>query len=150
MEIKDLRALYRFMKNTDIEELELEDEKGKVRIKRRPTAIQLEPQQRPVAVERVPSEAPPPERVSTGERANIKVITSPMVGTFYRAPAPDADPFVDVGASVSPGQVVCIIEAMKIMNEVESEYTGKVVSVLVENGQPVEYGEPLFEVEVSS
>ncbi len=150
MEIKDLRALYRFMKNTDIEELELEDEKGRVRIKRRPAAIQLEPQQRPVGVEKAPSEVIPPERVPTEEKTNIKVITSPMVGTFYRAPAPDADPFVDVGATVRPGQVVCIIEAMKIMNEVESEHTGKVVSVLVENGQPVEYGEPLFEVEISS
>ena len=150
MEIKDIRALYRFMKDTDIEELEVEDERGWVRI-RRSAAVPQQPSA-VRATEQAPQPStpqPPPQPAQPKqERANIKVITSPMVGTFYRAPAPDADPFVDVGSPVKAGQVVCIIEAMKIMNEVESEYTGKVVSVLVENGQPVEYGEPLFEIEV--
>ncbi|HHD10897.1 MAG TPA: acetyl-CoA carboxylase biotin carboxyl carrier protein [Deltaproteobacteria bacterium] len=149
MEIKDIRSLYRFMKNTDIEELELEDQRGRIRIKRWSAGVKPEEAQRPATPEPLP-EAAPPEKAAPEKKANIKVITSPMVGTFYRAPAPDADPFVDVGSTVRAGQVVCIIEAMKIMNEVESEYTGKVVSVLVENGQPVEYGEPLFEIEVSS
>lgn len=76
-----------------------------------------------------------------------KPITSPMVGTFYRAPSPDANPFVEVGASVSSGQVVCIIEAMKLMNEIESEVGGKVVEICVEDGQPVEFGQVLMYVE---
>ena len=74
-------------------------------------------------------------------------ITCPIVGTFYRAPSPDAPPFVDAGAKVRKGQVICIIEAMKLMNEIESELDGVIVRALVENGQPVEYGEPLFLIE---
>jgi acetyl-CoA carboxylase biotin carboxyl carrier protein len=70
-----------------------------------------------------------------------------MVGTFYRAPSPEAAPFIEIGDTVSKGQMLCIIEAMKLMNEIESEYSGKVVSILVENGQPVEYSEPLFLIE---
>ncbi|MBI3753036.1 MAG: acetyl-CoA carboxylase biotin carboxyl carrier protein [Deltaproteobacteria bacterium] len=72
-----------------------------------------------------------------------------MVGTFYRAPAPDTQPFVEVGSAVKKGQTVCIIEAMKLMNEIESEFAGNVISILIENGQPVEYGEPLFVVETA-
>lgn len=78
------------------------------------------------------------------EEENLLVVRSPMVGTFYRAPAPDADPFVAEGTKVSRGQVLCIIEAMKIMNEIESEYAGTVARLHVENGAPVEYGQPLF------
>ena len=73
-------------------------------------------------------------------------VTSPLVGTFYRAPSPDMSPFVDVGTRIKKGQVLCIVEAMKLMNEIESEIEGAVVQVLVENGQPVEYGEPLFKI----
>jgi acetyl-CoA carboxylase biotin carboxyl carrier protein len=73
-------------------------------------------------------------------------IVSPIVGTFYRAPAPDADPFVKVGDRVVPGQTLCIVEAMKLMNEIESDVSGTVVKILVENGQPVEYNQPLFEI----
>ena len=91
------------------------------------------------------AEAPVVEKKSE----NIKVMTSPMVGTFYRAASPEAQPFVEVGTTIKSGQALCIIEAMKLMNEVESEFSGKIVSILVENGQPVEYGEPLFHVEVS-
>ena len=74
-------------------------------------------------------------------------MTSPFVGTFYRAPSPDQDPFVDVGDDVTPGQVLCIVEAMKLMNEIEAEAPGKIVEVLVENGKPVEYGDRLFRIE---
>jgi acetyl-CoA carboxylase biotin carboxyl carrier protein len=75
------------------------------------------------------------------------VVTSPMVGTFYRAPAPDADPYIEVGDPVTVGQTVCIVEAMKLMNEIESEVKGRVVKILVENAQPVEYGQKLFLIE---
>jgi len=77
---------------------------------------------------------------------NLHIINSPIVGTFYRAPAPDADPYVQVGDTVSTGTVLCIVEAMKLMNEIESDVSGKVVKILVENGTPVEYGQPLFQI----
>ena len=88
----------------------------------------------------------PEEPVASDETDGLHSIVSPMVGVFYNASNPDLPPYVEEGDIVSPGQTLCIIEAMKIMNEVESEYSGKIVSILVENGQPVEYGEPLFNV----
>ena len=99
-----------------------------------------------------PPAAPPPAADAPAATAavgtgNQVAITSPMVGTFYRAPAPDADPYVEVGDQVTVGQTVCIVEAMKLMNEIESEVKGRVVKILVENAQPVEYGQKLFLVE---
>jgi len=91
---------------------------------------------------------PPAEDVET-EEEKLHVIKSPLVGTFYRAPAPGAPPFVEEGDIVSPGQVLCIIEALKVMNEIESDVRGKVVKILVENGQPVEYGQPLFLIDTN-
>jgi acetyl-CoA carboxylase biotin carboxyl carrier protein len=87
------------------------------------------------------------EKVQTPGTDNLVPIVSPVVGTFYRAPAPDADPFVDVGTVVNPGQTVCIVEAMKIMNEIEAEIRGRVVEIPVQNAQPVEYGQNLFLLE---
>jgi acetyl-CoA carboxylase biotin carboxyl carrier protein len=81
------------------------------------------------------------------EAQRLVTITSPIVGTFYRAPTPEANPFVEVGAKVKKNQVLCIVEAMKLMNEIESEADGIIVKILIENGQPVEYGEPLFLIE---
>ncbi len=89
--------------------------------------------------------AAPAAKAETSD-GNVSYITSPFVGTFYRSPGPDAAPFVDAGTHVKKGQVLCIVEAMKLMNEIESEIDGSVVQVLVENGQPVEYGEPLFKI----
>ncbi|HEU5360580.1 MAG TPA: acetyl-CoA carboxylase biotin carboxyl carrier protein [Candidatus Deferrimicrobiaceae bacterium] len=93
-----------------------------------------------------PAEAPPPAPAKEPPKATFKEIVSPIVGTFYRAPAPDAAPFVEVGSRVSKGQVLCIVEAMKIMNQIESDASGVVVAILVENAQPVAYGQPLFHV----
>ncbi|MFQ5641980.1 MAG: acetyl-CoA carboxylase biotin carboxyl carrier protein [bacterium] len=87
-----------------------------------------------------------PTKTQSSSAVEIK---APMVGTFYRAPAPDADPYVETTQRIKKGQVLCIIEAMKLMNEIESEYDGKLLEVLVENGQPVEYNQPLFRIEVS-
>ncbi len=151
MDIKFIKAVYRFLKDTDIVEFELEGSEGRLRIRRKeekntqvlePPAPKPRPSEeaRPAASEEPDQKAPP-----CGE--HIKTITSPMVGTFYRAPSPEAQPFVEVGTHVKPGQVLCIIEAMKLMNEVESDTAGKIVSILVENGQPVEYGEPLFYID---
>lgn len=143
MDLKEIKAIWRFLKTTDIVEFELEGSNGKVRIKR---GTQL-----PLVTEGV--ETPPiKERMEKEEgvkEGGLKTITSPMVGTFYRAPSPDSQPFVEEGAIVKKGQVICIIEAMKLMNEIESEFDGRIVSILVENGQPVEYGEQLFVIEVA-
>jgi acetyl-CoA carboxylase biotin carboxyl carrier protein len=81
--------------------------------------------------------------------SNLHEIRSPIVGTFYRAPAPDADAYIQIGSVVSPGSVLCIVEAMKLMNEIESDVSGKIVKILVENGKPVEYNQPLFLIELS-
>ncbi|MBI5969588.1 MAG: acetyl-CoA carboxylase biotin carboxyl carrier protein [Deltaproteobacteria bacterium] len=146
MEIKELKALYKFLVETDIVELEIEGEKGKVRIKR---AVARALESLPAAAHR---QSPVTEAKIEGPEAkkdDIRIMTSPMVGTFYRSSAPDAQAFVEVGSIIKSGQALCIIEAMKLMNEVESEFSGKIVSILVENGQPVEYGEPLFHIEAS-
>ncbi len=146
MDIKDIKAIYKFLKETDIVELELEGENGKIRLRRDGHAVE-EHRHETAPVPR-PVEAKAEEPVSA-PAGNVKVITSPMVGTFYRSPSPEAPPFIEMGSIVKNGQTLCIIEAMKLMNEVESEYGGKVISILVENGQPVEYGEPLFHIEAS-
>ena len=111
----------------------------------------------PVAAPAAPAAASEPPRPSIAHRPTAPatpapekkghVITSPFVGTFYRSPAPDQPSFVDVGSTVKKGQVLCIVEAMKLMNEIESETDGKIAEILVENGQPVEFGQPLFRIE---
>ena len=146
MDLKDIKSIYKFLKNTDITEIEVEGKDGRLRLKRGGVANE-------VILERG-GQAPKAEVEARKEAApakpdNIRIITSPMVGTFYRSPNPEAQAFVEIGSFVKSGQALCIIEAMKLMNEVESEVSGKVVSILVENGQPVEYGEPLFHIEVS-
>jgi acetyl-CoA carboxylase biotin carboxyl carrier protein len=95
----------------------------------------------------VAQEAAPAARAEDASASNIVVVNSPIVGTFYRSASPDAPSYVEVGDVVKKGQVICIIEAMKLMNEIEAEVNGKIVKVLAENAQPVEYGEPLFHIE---
>jgi len=145
MELNEIKELIALFSTSNIAELELENRSVKLRlVKAFPAA--------PVKEVSVPLEQTTfvsPQQVQVHARANIREILSPMVGTFYRAPAPDSEPFVVVGSIVEKGQVLCIIEAMKIMNEIESEYSGRVLQVLVENGQPVEYGQPLFLIEVT-
>jgi acetyl-CoA carboxylase biotin carboxyl carrier protein len=141
MDLKELKKLIDILKDTDVTDLQLEKEGSKVRIKREKymTSIELP---RSMSVEE--------EAQSTDEKEEAQrlfTVTSPLVGTFYRAPSPDAKPFVEVGDKVSKGKVICIVEAMKLMNEIESEVDGVIVKALVENAQPVEYGEPLFLVE---
>jgi len=152
MDIKQIKAIYRFLKNTDIIELEVEDENGRLRLKRGGVAGGGEQAVLPESAAAAPAASGPERAEGPGEGPadeNIAVVTSPMVGTFYRASSPEAEHFVELGSLVKSGATLCIIEAMKLMNEVESEVSGKVVSILVENGQPVEYGEPLFHIEVS-
>jgi len=149
MNLKEIKALYRFLRNTDIVDFESEDGEGRLKIKRRFPSEPHGEGRKAAPLEVVSGAASAVEVAKSEPLKNIKAVTSPMVGTFYGAPAPDSDSYVDVGSRVSRGQTLCIIEAMKLMNEVECEFNGVVTSILVENGQPVEYGEPLFYVEVS-
>jgi len=142
MELEDLKELIALLKETDITELQMEKDGSKVKIKREKilTPIGMSVQKSPVYDEKIVAE-------TEDETQRLLTVTSPIVGTFYRAPSPDAQPFVEVGQKVDKGTVLCIVEAMKLMNEIESDSDGVIVKVLVENSQPVEYGEPLFLIE---
>lgn len=150
------------MKRSDLTEFEVEDQGFKLKIKRSSNGgapISYSAQPFPVAVAPAPAAtepspaktvavASPPasEAASGGDEPGVTYIKSPMVGTFYRSPSPDSPPFADINTKVEEKSVVCIIEAMKIMNEIQAETKGTIVEVLVENGQPVEYGQRLFKV----
>jgi oxaloacetate decarboxylase alpha subunit len=146
----DIRSLIRLVQRTGIGELEVQSGGRSVRISTQAggTAATLvaAPAPPPAAV---PTAAPAPAaaQAAPAPAENLVAITSPMVGTFYRAPAPDADPYIETGDMVEVGQTVCIIEAMKLMNEIESEVKGRIVRILVENAQPVEFGQKLYLVE---
>ena len=153
MDIKDIKAIIDLMKKNSITEFELERQDSKIRLKRGlnggSSVIQQEdaasgyPPPMPQAIAApAPAIAAVPPPVATGE-VDIK---SPMIGTFYRAPSPEAGNYIEVGASVTPETLVCIIEAMKVMNEIKAEVKGVVTQVLVENAKPVEFGQPLFKV----
>lgn len=155
MNIKEIKELVRILDGTDIVEFSFENEGSKISIKKGLDNVQHISSHIPavhVPVTAIPA-APVPAVVSqtteAGEElgANQVYITAPMVGTFYKSASPDAEPYVQVGDMVDNGQVVCIIEAMKLMNEIESEYHGKIVEVLVSDAQPVEFGQPLYIVE---
>ncbi|MEK6651734.1 MAG: acetyl-CoA carboxylase biotin carboxyl carrier protein [Nitrospirota bacterium] len=140
MELEDLKGLIELLKETDITELQIEKNGSKVKIKREKLLSSIE-LSRPVVAQEKPS-----SEISE-ENQRLITVTSPIVGTFYRASSPEGEPFVQAGSRVKKGQVLCIIEAMKLMNEIECEAEGVVVRMLVENGQSVEYGEPLFLIE---
>ncbi|MFO0443070.1 MAG: acetyl-CoA carboxylase biotin carboxyl carrier protein [Betaproteobacteria bacterium] len=151
MDLRKLKTLIDLVSESNISELEITEAEGKVRIvKGGPAAVAVMPAvaAAPVAV---PVAPPPAAQAAPAEAPAAppagKVIKSPMVGTFYRAASPGAKPFVDVGDAVKPGQAVCIIEAMKIMNEIESDLEGRIAKLLCENGQAVEFGPPLFILE---
>ena len=142
MEIEDIKAILELLKETDVTELELEKEGSKIKITRGRFYAAVEMPQMPC-----PTAAPQLKHAEEAGAERLVTVTAPLVGTFYRASSPEASAFVEVGAIVKKGQVLCIVEAMKLMNEIESEVDGMVVKVLAENGQPVEYGEPLFLIE---
>ena len=154
IDLKQLRDLMRALKQFDLEELEIEKGDEKIRLRRGgPAGAAGIPMMHMGSYAPPPSLVPPAAASSPGttaavvvDDANIVYVTSPFVGTFYRAPSPNSAPFVDVGTQVKPGQVLCIVEAMKLMNEIEAELGGTIVEVLVESGKPVEYGDKLFRV----
>jgi len=148
-DLAELRRLIRLVQRTGIGELEVSSGGRTVRIAASPGVVAS-------SAPAVSSDARPAVKLEAGapggasaaaKPSNAIAITSPMVGTFYRAPAPDADPYVDVGDMVEMGQTVCIVEAMKLMNEIEAEVRGRIVQILAENAQPVEFGQTLFLVE---
>jgi acetyl-CoA carboxylase biotin carboxyl carrier protein len=154
MELKLIQRLVRIMQDAEISDLELDDSKEgfRLRIQRGPKPVSASA---PVvhvtqagAVPNAPMLAPPAAAPApaapSGPPPGTKPFTSPMVGTFYRSPSPDSEPFVQVGKVIKPDSVICIIEAMKVMNEIKAECSGTIVEILAENGQAVEFGQPLF------
>lgn len=154
MNLKEIREILALMNENDLMEIEIEREGSKLKLKKSaPDYVEMIP--RPAfpsmaPVERISASAPAEQTSAAASSASANgrlEIKSPMVGTFYRAPSPDAPPYLDVGQMVEVGQVVCIVEAMKLMNEIKSEVRGKVVEIKATNAQPVEYGQTLFAVE---
>jgi acetyl-CoA carboxylase biotin carboxyl carrier protein len=158
IDLKKLRSLLRTLADGDVTEFEFEDKSVRLRLQRGPGAPQmvvspasLAPSLLPASYEAsgpasVGPESLTPSPAASGADESAMVITSPFVGTFYRAPSPDAPPFVEVGSRVREGQTLCIVEAMKLMNEIEADSAGTVVEILVENGKPVEFDQPLFRI----
>jgi acetyl-CoA carboxylase biotin carboxyl carrier protein len=148
MNLKELRDLIALIQGTDISEIELERGGTKVRIRRgAPLPEWREEPAVPPRMMAAPAQEPRPVGAPIPATDRLVTVNSPIVGTFYRSPSPEAQPFVEVGDQVKKGQALCLIEAMKLMNEIESEADGTVVKILAENAQPVEYGEPLFLIE---
>lgn len=150
--LETIQALVNLATEKQLSELTLEQEEQKITIKTGYGAATI-PQAVPAApialpAKAVPEAQPAPQVPEPASAANLHKVTSPMVGTFYRSPGPAAAPFVEAGSPIAKGDVLCIIEAMKLMNELESEVSGVVRKVLVENGTPVEFGQPLMEIEV--
>ena len=152
MDLKDIKAIIDLMKKNSIAEFELERQDFKIRLKRGSNAgtMPLQFDDMPLATQ-LPAGALSTSAPATAVPAPSGVvpdleIKSPMIGTFYRSPSPESAPYVDVGSEVSPEAVVCIIEAMKVMNEIKAEVKGVVTQVLVENAKPVEFGQPLFKI----
>ena len=146
MNQREIRRLADLLRDYSLTEVEVEREGVRIRL-RRDLAPPAVPSAGPVPAPLTAATAPAPQEAPAAREAHLLTVEAPMVGTFYRAPSPDAPPFVREGDRVKKGQVVCIIEAMKLMNEIESKVAGRVVKVLVENTQPVEYGQPLFLLE---
>lgn len=162
MDLKDIRQIIKIVESSNISEFELEEGGTKVKILKNTRTnlmpasdIKVVTASEPQSASQPPVNTPVAENLpkdSTVEQEsvvsnNTVEVRSPMVGTFYRAPSPDADAYVEVGQTISVGQTLCIVEAMKLMNEIEAEISGKIVKILVENAQPVEYNQPLFLIE---
>lgn len=160
MKIKEIQDLINFISESGLNEVNIETQDFKLSIKRDPKVKQIIESPGGLASGQFPASQPPSQQIQpssqetskeTGEltEENYEEIRSPMIGTFYRSPNPESPPFVKVGDKVSKGQAVCIVEAMKLFNEIETEISGTIVKVLVDNSSPVEYDQPLFLVDPS-
>jgi acetyl-CoA carboxylase biotin carboxyl carrier protein len=159
MNLDDIRQILDLVREHDLAELEIERDGLKVRVRKAGREVAIMPPALPIATAIMPAAGPspaalagaPPNAAATptdADGVDLAVIKSPIVGTVYRAPEPGARPFVEVGDMVKKGQVLCIIEAMKLMNEIESECEGEISAIYVENGRPVQFGERLFAVKI--
>jgi len=157
MDFDEINRILNMVREHELSEFELEREGFKIRIRKGgqthvPVAVAAPPVAAPHAAHTLSSlplsapEAVPAPATAPSDEVDFAIVKSPIVGTFFRSSEPSAPPFVDVGSTVKKGEVLCIIEAMKLMNEIDSEYDGEVVKVYVENGQPVQYGERLFAI----
>jgi acetyl-CoA carboxylase biotin carboxyl carrier protein len=150
MDLRKLKKLIDLVEESGISELELTEGEEKVRISRNmpngSMPMQFAPQYFQAPAQAAAPSAPAATVAETAAPAAVEghVVKSPMVGTFYRSPSPDSKSFVDIGSTVNVGDTLCIVEAMKLLNEIEADHAGVIKAILVENGQPVEYGEPLF------
>ncbi len=154
MDLKDIKAIIDLMRKNSVSEFELEKQDFKIRLKRGTNGGGGAPSDdaSPVAYQAMPLAALPsqnPAATVTAPPSNELEIKSPMIGTFYRAPSPESAAYVEVGTEVNPDTVVCIIEAMKVMNEIKGEAKGVITQVMVENAKPVEFGQPLFKLRPS-
>jgi len=157
MDINEIKKLIKVFENAKVTELSIQEGDLKIKISKNgstnPSTVL--PQTFPIEMPAINSQIVESTSSEVGasiekkENENFHIINSPIVGTFYRAPAPDADPYIQVGDSVSEGSVMCIVEAMKLMNEIECDVSGKIVEVLIEDGTPVEFNQPLFKIEKS-
>jgi acetyl-CoA carboxylase biotin carboxyl carrier protein len=156
MDLNLIKKLVRIVDTSEITDLEVEENGLRIKVAKKIRSYQPVSQPQ-VILSQTPAPEQPAAKSITEDNppavieapANIHEVKSPIVGTFYRAPAPDADQYVQVGDLVSPGTVLCIVEAMKLMNEIESDISGKIVKILAENGRPVEYNQPLFLIQIS-
>ncbi|HKU00624.1 MAG TPA: acetyl-CoA carboxylase biotin carboxyl carrier protein [Paraburkholderia sp.] len=152
MDLRKLKTLIDLVSESGISELEVTEGEGKVRIVKNAPPVYVQPSAAQYAAPVMGAPAAAPAHVGEGAAPAVAapavpqghIVTSPMVGTFYRAPSPGADPFVQVGDTVKEGQTLCIIEAMKLLNEIEADAAGVIKEILADNGQAVEYGQPLF------
>lgn len=159
MDIKQIQDLIKFVSKSGVNEVSIEEKDFKITIKTNheptyvtanlPANMIAQQQMAPVNAPVVPAAPAAPTSATPAEESKLVTIKSPMIGTFYRTPDPNKPPFVNVGDEISAGQVVCIVEAMKLFNEIESDVSGKIVKVLVDNAQPIEYDQPLFLVDPS-
>ena len=157
MDLRKLKTLVDLVAESGISELEITEAEGRVRIVKAPPAPapqMYQPMMQPMMQPQMTAAAPGAGYPGIGASVEAakpaskgSIVKSPMVGSLYRAPNPESDPFVEIGSQVKIGDTLCIIEAMKLMNEIESEFAGTVTEILVENGQPIEYGQPLFVIE---
>ena len=153
MKIKEIQEIINFIKKSDLDDVSIETENIKIRVKKnngnfiateQPKVVKTEIKQQTPVIENKVSE----EKKENTPNNNI-IIKSPMIGTFYRSPNPESDPFVSEGDSIKVGQTICIVEAMKLFNDIESEISGKIVKILVDDNSPIEFDQPLFEVDPS-
>jgi acetyl-CoA carboxylase biotin carboxyl carrier protein len=151
MDIRKVKKLIELLEESGISELEISEGEESVRISRHPRVAMQAPIAAPApAAQAAPLSAPATPATSAGEhkpRVDDHTVTSPMVGTYYSASAPGSKAFVEIGSEIKVGQILCIIEAMKMMNQIESDKTGRVTAILAKNGEPVEFGQPLFIIE---